>query len=520
MSVKRDNPAVRRLRRSSFVLGFGVVLVISTLLFPARTSAQRKQRPKLLPATRNYFDGKIVLIPRGARLQQLRMLAQIADQDLLLPPSRLLDPRPQPEKLVEWMTGLNLTETNGVIISLETIAAEAAPEKLPARLRAIRQLRAQQPKLPIYGLAALDSSDSSKQICQTALELVADGTLSYLVLGQNEDLSAKPAQITRARLIGQIASRQIETKVAIDDDPTAAAATLISRLIARHFDQAPRVLPVYSSVEGRHSTESRDTIALDQSIRAKVKLAGAAMPMQESETTPSADIVLFVHAPQTDERQREALARTIAQTIEKGARVAVVDLSESKSDKEALLAALRSQKLLDRLISYAASRPGGDSSTNRTRAAVNRALAQTVVHFTALKMLRNDLDRVHRIDRAQVTLLFNRYLEDWGYNLVVRPKLDQYLRDQVKADPAHLGESVERAEKFAFDELHPIAETLFEEQFRRNSHAILLNSGERAQFRISLLQRLQIRLDSRDTAEADIKQSIHTFYEGMLQVAK
>ena len=143
-----------------------------------------------------------------------------------------------------------------------------------------------------------------------------------------------------------------------------------------------------------------------------------------------------------------------------------------------------------------------------------------MTHFTAMRSQRNDLDRVHRIDRAQVCLLFSRYLEDWAYNLVVRPKLDSHTRQQLQGDPSNLGDGVERAEKFAFAELQPIAEKLFDEQFRRNTHAILLTNGERAQFRISLLQRLQVRFASQKTSEAEIKQSIHTFYEGILQMPK
>ena len=136
-----------------------------------------------------------------------------------------------------------------------------------------------------------------------------------------------------------------------------------------------------------------------------------------------------------------------------------------------------------------------------------------------MKVLRNDVDRVFRIDRAQVALLFSRYLQDWAFNLTVRTKLDAYAREQ-QADPNNLGEAVERAEKFAFDQLQPTATELFDEQFRRNSHAILLNSGERAEFRISLLQRLQVRFASQKTSEAEIKQSIHTYYEGTVQITK
>lgn len=493
-------------------------LLIAALL-PFQSLAQRR-RPQLLPATKDFYAGKVVLIPRDAQLQQVRMLAQVGDQNLVLPPSRLLEPKPQAEQLIEWAMELNLAETNGLIISIETIVAEASAETLPPRLQALRKLRAQQPKLPVYGFVSLDASEASKQNCQIAIDLAADGTLSYLLIGQAESLSAKPAQITRARLIGEIASRQIEDRVAFDDSPNVAAATLLARLIVHQYGQTPKILPVYSSKEGRQSTETRDTIPLDQSIAAKIRLSGGALPVQDSEATPGVDLLLFVLTPQTSEEQRAGFAKAVAQTIEKGARVAVVDLSGSKASKEALMAELRNQKLLDKLAAYASSTLAEESPASQTREAVNRALAQAVIHFAAMKSLRNDLDRVQRIDRAQVTLLFSRYLQDWAYNLMVRPKLDNYLRELIKADPGKLGENAERAEKYAFDLLHPMAETLFDEQFRRNTHAILLNSGQRAQFRISLLQRLQIQFATQKTSDAEVKQSIHTFYEGTVQITK
>lgn len=497
----------------------GCVLLLIAAFLPLQSLAQRR-RPQLLPSTKEYYAGKVVLIPRDAQLQQVRMLAQVGDQNLVLPPSRLLEPKPQAEKIIEWVTELNLAATNGLIVSLETIAAEASVEKLPQRLQALRKLRAQQPKLPIYGFVSLSASEASKQICQTALELTADDTLNYLLIGQTEDLSAKPAQIARARLIGEIASRHIEERVALDDAPDADAATLIARLISHRYGQPPKILPVYLSKEGRQSTESRDTIALDQSIAAKIRLSGGALPVQDSEAAPGVDLLLFVLTPQTSEEQRSGFAKVVTQTIEKGARVAVVDLSGTKASKEALMAELRNQKLLDKLAAYASSTLAEESPASQTREAVNRALAQAVIHFAAMKSLRNDLDRVHRIDRAQVTLLFSSFLKDWAYNLAVRAKLDNYVREQLKADPNKLGETSERAEKYAFDLLHPMAETLFDEHFRRNTHAILLNSGERAQFRISLLQRLQVQFTTQRTSDAEIKQSIHTFYEGTIQITK
>jgi len=495
--------------------------LLLALLLPASAFAQKKdkERPKLLPMSRRDFAGKVFLVPRDARVLELKTLGQIADHYLVLPPSRMLDPKPQAEPLLEWFKSQAFTGTSGAVVSLESLAGDATAEEIHLRLQTIKQIRKQHPKLQIYGFASIDSSNPiSKLICQTAIELVAENSLDFLLIGQDEDLSLKPAQIARARLIGEIAQQEAADRIAFDDDPDSAAATLLARLFVRRFGWSPKILPVYSSNEGRQSRQSRDAVPLDQSIAAKINLnGGLALPL-DPESIPRLDVLLYVHTPQTSEEQRAAFASNILQTVDKGARVAVVDFSESMENKEALLAELRRHKLLGKIIAYASCSPTGNPAKENTREAASRALAQTTVFFVAMKSLRDDIDRVHRIDRAQANLLFSRLLKDWAYDLIVRPQVDQFVRDRLKSDPDKFDEeTADRAVQFTFDALKPKADELFDEQFRRNTHVYLMNNGSRVQFRVSLLQRLQIRFPLQKTSKAEIRQMIHTFYEGTLE---
>jgi len=508
-------PFLTTLKRAAFT----ILLIV--LMLPAPAFAQKKDRPKLLPMSRKDFAGKVVLIPRDARILELRMLGQIADHYLVLPPSRMLDPNPQAGPLVEWVTSQNFKGATGAVLALESLAGSGTVEEIQQRLQAIKQIRTQYPKLPIYGFASFDSSnENSKQICQAAIELVAANALDYLLIGQDEDLTQKPPQIARARLIGEVATRELKDRIAIDDDPEVGASTLLSRLLAHRFGWAPKILPVYSSSEGSKSRESRTTLPLDQSIVAKILLSGSSTLTQNSEDAPKVDMLLYVHTPQTTEEQRTAFAMSILQTTDRGARVAVVDLSETRQSKEALLAELRRHKLLGKIISYASSAPEGDPSDEPTCEAASRALAQATIFSVAMKSLRDDIDRVHRIDRAQINLLFTRFIRDWAYALNVYPQLNQFAKEQLQANPDELGNAADRAVKFTFEALKPMADELFNEQFRRNLHAILMNSGTRAQFRVSLLQRLQIRFPLETTSKAEIRQMIHTFYEGPLEITK
>lgn len=484
-------------------LRLSVITLLVTLLLPTTGFAQKNQRPKLLPAARKDLAGKIILLPQDDRYLELKMMAQIADHYLALPPSRFLTPEPRPAELVEWLKGQNLVGVTGILVSLDANIAEISS--------VLKQFRTQNSRLPIYGFASLDSStESSKQSCQSAVDLTADGSLDFLLIGQDEDLNAKPAQIARARLIGDAASREIGEKVAFASGQTSLPEILLAKMLAQRFGRSPKVLPVYSSNEGRTSKDN-DSVSLNQIISAKIKLLGGSVLTQNQESAPQVDALLFIHTPQTSETQRTDLVMSVLQTIDSGVRVTFLDLSESKQTKEAMLAELRSHKLLGKLTSYASAAPG-DSS----REAVNRALAQTSIFFTAIKSLRDDIDRVHRIERAQINLLFSRILEDWGYQLVVRPQLEEFARTQLQADPGKLGDKTERAETFANEALRKLATELFDEQFNRNVHAILMNSGTRIQFRISMLQQLQVRFPSQNIAEPEIRQIIHTFFEGYL----
>lgn len=477
--------------------------LILTALFPAAGFAQKNQRPKLLSAERNDLAGKVILLPSDDRYLELKMLAQIADHYLALPPSRLLKQKPQPAELIGWLKAQSLTGVSGVIVSLDGIAAEVSP--------ILKQFRSQNPRLPIYGLASLDSAvETSKQSCQTAIEMIVGGSLDFLLIGQNEDLTAKPAQIARARLIGEATSQETGDRIAFASGQNSLTATLLARMLSTRLGRSPKIVPVYSSGEGRLSKDD-DGIPLNQSIAAGIKLTGGSLLVQNSENAPQVEVLLFIHAPKTSEEQRTALAMNVLQTIDSGVRVAFVDLSETRQTKEAMLSELRHHRLMGKLTSYASSVPG-----DSPREAVNRALAQTTVFFAAIKSLRDDIDRVHRIERGQINLLFSRILEDWAFDLIVLPQLEEFVRKQLKVEPTQLGNQDDRAEKFAFDALKKLATELFEEQFRRNSHAILMNSGTRVQFRVSLLQQLQVRFPSGKTSEPEIRQTIHTFFDGYL----
>jgi hypothetical protein len=439
----------------------------------------------LRPAARDYLAGKIVLITRDERpqsLQQPRLLARVADHDLITPPSRAMT---DAGELIEWAKGVDYTEADGVIVSLEAIAGGPTQR---GRLDFVKWIRALRPSIAIYAFAAAPTERS----VQSALNLVADSTLDFLLISGDG--------ASRLSLPDEIAARKLSGKVAIEPNAEAATMILFSRMLNRRFGFSPKIFPVFSSVEAQAAP-------LRQSVGATINAAGGV----ESDSR-GADVLLFVQAPRTSDANRDAFVEAIARSVENGVvKIAVLDLSETKEGKEALIAGLRSLKLLDKLIAYASSDPGSRAGAQAD--AIIRAVTHASAFLTALQFMRDDIYRVLRFDRAHFELLFSSYLSDWAYALTVRPALDDFVKSQLKVAPDRLPVSpetaTERAEAFAFERIKRSAEEIFKEQFRHNVHAILLSGGERAQFQISMMQRLQVRLPTRKTSEAEIRQSVY-----------
>jgi beta-N-acetylglucosaminidase-like protein/uncharacterized protein DUF4127 len=467
-------------------LSLSLSLSISNSLF-----AYAQRRPILRPASRDHLAGKFVLITSDEQpqsLQQSRMLARVADHDLITPPASVIAPEAKAGALIEWSKSIDYAGVSGVIVSLDAIAG-GPPQ--PERPEVIEFIRARRPSLPIYAY----TYSSSDQSVKWALNLCGESALDFLLI------SGKGAP--RSNLSDEIAARKLSDKVAIEPEGEAAPMILFSRMLNRRFGFAPKIFTVFSSVEV-------ETSPLRQSVIASIRNAGGVEPDSRGADKISADALLFVYAPKTSDGNRPAFIEAVARAVENGLKVAVVDLSETREGKEALMAWMRRLKLLDKLIAYASSPPDDFGPRSGASAdAIIRAVTQASAFLNAIKFMRDDVDRVLRFDRAQFELLFSRYLTDWAYALTIRPALDDYVKGELKADPDRLEASTERAEAFAFERVKQSAEEIFKEQFRRNVHAILLSGGERAQLQISMIQRLQVRFPTRKTSEAEIRQSVY-----------
>ncbi|MBO0721987.1 MAG: DUF4127 family protein, partial [Blastocatellia bacterium] len=439
--------------------------------------------------TRDYFAGKFLLIPRDGRpssLQQPRMIAAIADHDIIAPPARVLG---DVQKISAWVKTIDYDEIDGAILSLDAFGE--------APLDSIKYIRSQRPGIPVYVYA-----ESAKPMDSVIDEIGPQKLIDLLLISARNQSSRE----WQRGLADKITSRPLLNKIIFSDDPDSAAACLLVRMIDQRFGFAPRILPVYSSAVGRDAPAAGLPMSLQQLISEQIKNSGGIEIRQNSEAARGVDVIIFIYTANSRDSDRNALLDAIAQTAEKSVRIGLIDLSGKRESGDAIIADMRKRRLIDRLTAFSAGNPDITGAGN-IESAVTRAIAQTSSYAAAIRFLRDDLDRVRRIDRAQIALLLSRYLTDWAYPSQIRPRMPRSV-------------SLETTESFVANQLKPLAEEFFDDQFKRNAHSYLLSYGERADFEVRLLQRLLIRLSPNPAAaqaqgfEVEIKPSVYLYHHG------
>jgi hypothetical protein len=504
-----------------------VVFLVVNSLAPGAAFAQRRRKPVLRAPSRDYYAGRLLLVPRDSRpssWQLPRLVARIADHEIILPPRSLLGGPAEPadvERVVSWAKSQNYNELAGVIVSLDLLAfgsggapADAVtPEVLKQKFGLVEWIRAERPNLPVYGFTARGAgaggAGGDAALRQVALDLVAKGLLTNLFIEQPESAAGGGAG---EALQSAAASPALGDRVHLVPPFTEAAAVLAARHLNLHYRRPLKVLPIYPGAGDGARAVSQ---AVDAQLAA---IGGTRLTLPAPDQSPvavarQADVLLFVYPPDAGEAAGQSLVDEITRAASAGYYVAVADLSE-KSD-ERLMKELRQRKMLDLVVAYAGGGGAGNGPGGGAARAVGLALAQAAARLISAKFLRDDIDRLQRIERSQVELLFTRYLEDWGYARKVRPQLEEHARESLKADPLNLGAAAEKAEEFARRELTLLAEGLFNEQFRRNIHSVLHPEAGRVEFMLHSLQRFQFRLP---WGRADVPEVVPRIYVSLYTI--
>ncbi|MGW3627019.1 DUF4127 family protein [Streptomyces sp. NPDC000880] len=288
-------------------------------------------------------------------------------------------------------------------------------EELRARLDEVRR------QIPDEMLADyLAARARNHEINKLLVEWVADGTISHLVLSEDDTAPVGLGRAERVELEKLVAQRGAEDRVEIFPGADEVDALLVGRLIAA--DTRPTYRVEYAGVSGEEWTAALESIPFAENIRRHVKTADGKVVYGE------ADIVLAVNTPSASAGQRtadlDAFTRRIAQWSATGTPVIVVDpVFVNRADHD-LVARLERDVELTSLLAYSGWNTGGN--------ALGLALAHGTARWAFLRASRfgSGVPDLIEPGRAHAEYLLYRFVKDDPWKNVVQQQAYARAREQ------------------------------------------------------------------------------------------
>jgi hypothetical protein len=486
-------------------------------------------------------SGKILLVSlddRPATMQYPEWLARIADHRLVLPPVELLGKFTTPgdtAKLASWLESYPIEGTDAIILSIDMLAyggligsrtLSVSLQDALNRISILNRIRDRHPNIPVYAFNCImplaptaekatrsyreplmryaELVDKVEKVSDPALKteverlkksipdqvlsqymitrkrnqainlltirMVNDGRIDFLVLCQED---ARPYGLHRQEqlvLEEEIRTLKLEDKVRIYPGADQVALTLLTRYLNRKFKFTPKIAAVYPSEAAKKMVDDDEDRPISEMVARQINALGG----QPVENPDAADLVLYMNAPKRTSAELKSLVAKLTRAVEAGRPVALADTAafargSGGSDPD-LIKELRKNKLMDRLAAYA--------SLNTTENTVSTALSQATMYVLYKKFLSDTVERAARGARAQKEFLLQRYINDYGYHDLVRPKIYQFVERELKAQTDELDAGAHgKANLRVKQELEKVARELFNEHFQGRVYALSSAAG-------------------------------------------
>jgi hypothetical protein len=270
----------------------------------------------------------------------------------------------------------------------------------------------------------------------------ASGAFDRVVLGQ-DDAGPIGLNIPELQKLFSYASRAMPYgRWSIEPGTDELGMVYVASALVRQAGLVPRVRVIYSRPDGGGVQDPLEFAPIATTIADVIRSSGG---VEASPGTP-ADVDLYVQVPETDEADETAFADAIAR---EPYRAAVADLSFLHGD----LASQR--RLMERLIARGvAGSVAAYASWNTAANTVGTVIPEAFAVLAGKAMNTYDA-------RAHVTFTFMRYLDDIGFQKIVRPQLNADLsKDGIENHTYLLPHQAEQAEAEDDALLRPLAHRL------------------------------------------------------------
>ncbi|NPV48789.1 MAG: DUF4127 family protein [Armatimonadetes bacterium] len=364
--------------------------------------------------------------------------------------------------------------------------------------------------------------ERNHQVNLRALAETAAGNLDYLALVQEDAGPYGPHTSEQRAILRVVEEQRLGEKVSLHPGVDQVGAQLFARFVHQHMEKVPRVFVLPSNAGHLKNIPPLEDRPFADTLAAKVKLIGG----EQASGPDFADLVLAVNAPLRRDRayygaapNRAARAQRMAQFARGISELghpgtAVCDAAYPDGADEAFVSALFAEGIWPLgLLSFAACGTAGDSAaaalaqgTLRLIALQDKGafdLANVVVSLTPLRYLEL-LNSLIDSEKAHVSLLFHRLVDDWLYQARVRPGVIQGLVDMIRTSRADLTAIFPHTESLVREELTRAAADLWIERFLGRPSVSIGPSNARSWLMLAELEETRVRLPWRRLLETDL----------------
>ncbi|HBX23654.1 MAG TPA: DUF4127 domain-containing protein [Desulfotomaculum sp.] len=256
--------------------------------------------------------------------------------------------------------------------------------------------------------------DKNHQVTAEVLKLVQQGFIDYLVVGSDDTSPYGFSRAEKEKLISLAGRYGVTEKVIFFPGTDECGMLLLAATVNKVNGDSPAVFVDYAQASGAGSVQPYEDIPLDENVQRHILAAGGSLAQSAEE----AEIVLAVNnrpaaageaAAQGDEGEYIAFVNRIEDYLRANKPVMVADVRYANGGDPAFLRELNRATDLSSLAGYAGWNTAGNS--------IGLALSQGLLYITG------ECSGIPSSKEQHHGVLLTRLIEDWGYQVEVRPKI-------------------------------------------------------------------------------------------------
>ena len=294
----------------------------------------------------------------------------------------------------------------------------------------------------------LQARARDRDVDLAVMHLVADGTLDRAVIGA-DDAGPVGLHVRDVHALQHaVEELGISDRASIEPGADELGSVLVAHAMARMIQWTPQIAVRYSTPNGAATQDPLEFAPISVTIDDIVQLCGGV----RDDARP--DVVLYLRVPGTTVAQDAALLHNLSYEIRAGHSVALVDLTFLERSYDSQAAFVRQMLRLS-----IAGKLDAYSSWNTDANSVGIALSEVVAVGVGRRAATYD-------PLAHGAFMLDRYIDDYLYHDIVRPKLNAYLTERGVPDHEYLAPDVaQEANRKLRELIDPLASELLRELY-------------------------------------------------------